>query len=73
MAELFDVDVFILGHQSQEQGRGQAGENLIVIASDHNHGCLLPIKIAIQQRAVAYDLNCESGQQIEIYMRIKYY
>jgi len=46
MAKLFDVDVFILGHQSQEQGWGQAGENLIVIASDHNHGCLLPINLA---------------------------
>jgi predicted phosphodiesterase len=41
MAKLFDVDIFILGHQPQEQGWNQAGDNLIIIASNHNHGCLL--------------------------------
>jgi predicted phosphodiesterase len=46
MAELFDVDIFILGHQPQQQGWSRAGENLIIIASDHNHGCLLPIDLA---------------------------
>jgi len=46
MAELFDVDIFILGHQPQEQGWIQAGENLLIIASDHNHGCLLAIDLA---------------------------
>lgn len=46
MAELFDVDIFILGHQPQQQGWSRAGENLLIIASDHNHGCLLPIDLA---------------------------
>jgi predicted phosphodiesterase len=46
MAELLDVDIFILGHQPQQQGWSRAGENLIIIASDHNHGCLLPIDLA---------------------------
>ncbi len=46
MARLFDVDIFILGHQAQEQGWSRAGENLIIIASDHNHGCLLPVNLA---------------------------
>ncbi len=41
MANLFDVDIFILGHQPQEQGWSKAGDNLIIIASNHNHGCLL--------------------------------
>ncbi len=45
MAELLDADTFILGHQPQQQGWGQAGENLIIIASNHNHGCLLPINL----------------------------
>jgi len=45
MAHLFDVDIFILGHQAQTQGWLQAGKNLIIIASDHNHGCLLPIDL----------------------------
>jgi hypothetical protein len=46
MARLFDVDIFILGHQPQQQGWSQAGKNLIIIASDHNHGCLLSIDLA---------------------------
>jgi predicted phosphodiesterase len=46
MAKLFDVDVFILGHQPQQEGWCQAGRNLIIIASDHNHGCLLPLDLA---------------------------
>lgn len=47
MAALFDVDIFILGHQPQQNGWEQAGENLIIIASDHNHGCLLPIDLSM--------------------------
>ena len=46
MAKLLDVDIFILGHQAQQQGWNRAGENLIIIASDHNHGCLLPVNLA---------------------------
>jgi len=46
MAETFDVDIFVLGHQRQEQGWSRAGSNLIIIASDHNHGCLLPVDLA---------------------------
>ena len=45
MAEAFDVDTFVLGHQQQEQGWSRAGDNLIIIASDHNHGCLLPVNL----------------------------
>jgi hypothetical protein len=46
MAELFDADIFVLGHQAQMEGWSQEGENLIIIASDHNHGCLLPIDLS---------------------------
>ncbi len=45
MAELLDADILILGHQPQSQGWARAGQNLIIIASDHNHGCLLPIDL----------------------------
>ena len=45
MSEVFDVDIFILGHQPQEKGWCQAGKNLIIIASNHNHGYLLPIDL----------------------------
>jgi Calcineurin-like phosphoesterase len=46
MADLLDSDVFVLGHQPQEQGWSRAGRNLLIIASNHNHGCLLPINPA---------------------------
>jgi hypothetical protein len=46
MAKLFDADIFVLGHQPQPQGYKKAGDNLLIIASDHNHGCLLPIDLA---------------------------
>lgn len=46
MAKRLDVDIFIVGHQAQPKGWRQAGENLIILASDHNHGCLLPLDLA---------------------------
>jgi len=45
MAELLDVNIFVLGHQNQPEGWCQAGDNLIILASDHNYGCLLPIEL----------------------------
>ena len=46
VAELFDVDLFVLGHQAQPKGWSKVGKNLVIIASDHNHGCLLSIDLA---------------------------
>lgn len=43
MAELLDSDIFVLGHQPQDQGWSRAGRNLIILASNHDHGCLLTI------------------------------
>ncbi len=45
LGELLDVDQFILGHQPQPDGWKKAGDNLIILASDHNHGCILPIQL----------------------------
>ena len=41
LAEMFDVDVFVLGHQPQETGWSLAGPNAIIIASEHSFGCVL--------------------------------
>ena len=46
MAAAFDSDMFILGHQPQDQGWCHAGKNLIILASNHNHGRLLSINLA---------------------------
>lgn len=40
-AEKLGVKTFVLGHQSQPEGWTKAGDNLIIIASDHNHGSLI--------------------------------
>jgi hypothetical protein len=45
LAERLDVDVFVLGHQAQTHGWCQAGENLIILACDHNHGCLIEVDL----------------------------
>jgi len=45
MAGLFDVDLFVLGHQPQTEGWGQAGANVLILACDHNHGCILPVQL----------------------------
>jgi hypothetical protein len=46
MSKSLDAETFILGHQRQETGYSKAGNNLIIIASDHDHGCILPIDLA---------------------------
>ncbi len=45
MAQILDVDVFVLGHQPQTHGWCKAGENLIILACDHNHGCFLEVDL----------------------------
>jgi hypothetical protein len=46
LAKLLDADLFVLGHQAQESGCCKAGANLVILASDHNHGCIMPIDLA---------------------------
>jgi hypothetical protein len=46
MAAMLDVDIFVLGHQPQQHGWSQAGDNLLILASDHNHGCLLQMDLS---------------------------
>ena len=44
-ADTFDIDLFILGHQPQVEGWACPGTNLLIIASEHNHGCLVHIDL----------------------------
>lgn len=44
-AEALGVKTFILGHQIQENGFSKAGDNLIILTSEHNHGCLIAFDI----------------------------
>lgn len=46
LAVLLDVDLFILGHQPQDEGWAKAGANCLILASEHNHGCLLDLDLS---------------------------
>jgi len=46
LAALLEVDVFVVGHQPQETGWAKGGNNLIILASDHNHGALITCELA---------------------------
>ena len=46
IARQLDVDIFIIGHQPQTEGCCRAASNLIIIASDHDHGRLVPIELS---------------------------
>ncbi len=43
--ETLGAEAFILGHQSQPEGWSRAGDNLIILASEHNHGCFLHVNL----------------------------
>ena len=40
-SELFNVESFVLGHQNQPDGWSRPQNNLIILASEHNFGCIL--------------------------------
>lgn len=46
MAEMLDVDTFVLGHQPQDAGWTLADPNTIIIASEHAFGCLLQFDLS---------------------------
>ena len=45
LAERWDVDMFVIGHQPQSFGCDRPRPNLIILASDHGHGCILPFDL----------------------------
>lgn len=53
LAGMLDVDVFILGHQPQENGWGRLGDNTVILASEHNCGCVLFYNLSLTYTADA--------------------
>ncbi|HRX87217.1 MAG TPA: metallophosphoesterase [Phycisphaerae bacterium] len=45
LARTWDVDWFICGHQPQEFGYAVVHDRMIILASDHNHGVMLPFDL----------------------------
>ena len=50
LAEAWDVDAFIIGHQPAEMGYETLAENTLIIASDHAHGVALSLDLARHYR-----------------------
>ena len=49
LSDDLDVDLFVCGHQPQEQGFEVVHDRMLIIASDHNHGVFLPFDLSRQQ------------------------
>jgi len=45
LRELLDVDFFVCGHQPQEMGYDVVHDQMLILASDHNHGVFLTIDL----------------------------
>lgn len=46
LAEAWGVTVFVLGHQPAEMGHEVEAGRILILASDHGHGCALPIDLS---------------------------
>jgi predicted phosphodiesterase len=46
LAQKLEVDVFVLGHQPQDEGWCIAGDNALILASEHSHGCILTFDLS---------------------------
>ncbi len=45
LSEMLDVDFFVCGHQPQETGYDVLHDQMVILASEHNHGVFLPIDL----------------------------
>ncbi len=45
LARRLEVEVFVVGHQPQESGWARVEPNMLILASEHTHGMLLPVDL----------------------------
>ena len=45
LAEIWGVDTFLLGHQPALMGWTEMAHNILILASDHDHACALPLDL----------------------------
>jgi len=46
LGRLWNVSLFLMGHQPAPSGYHTEGDSMLVLASDHDHGMVLPINLA---------------------------
>ncbi|HER34058.1 MAG TPA: hypothetical protein ENO19_01130 [Halothiobacillaceae bacterium] len=45
LARRLEVELFVVGHQPQESGWARVEPNMLILASEHTHGMLLPVDL----------------------------
>ncbi|WP_432798769.1 metallophosphoesterase [Poriferisphaera sp. WC338] len=45
LGKMWGVKQFVMGHQKAEMGYEEEGDNMLILASNHDHGVLLPIEL----------------------------
>lgn len=48
LSRLWWAELFVCGHQAQDNGFGTIGDRMLIIDSCHNHGVILPLDLARQ-------------------------
>lgn len=61
LAERWGTRLFIMGHQPADMGYEVEGDNMLVLASDHTHGVILPIDLSRD-----YTLNDLVGEMVPL-------
>ncbi len=51
LAARWEVKLFCLGHEHAPSGVEARGSRLVIINSDHDHGCALPVDLSALPRA----------------------
>ncbi len=46
LGKIWNAKIFVMGHQKVEMGFDTQGNNMLIMASDHNHGMALPIDLS---------------------------
>jgi hypothetical protein len=57
LAQAWDVDLFIIGHQPQEEGYAVQHDRLIILSSEHSHGTFLPFDLSRTQTLADLERN----------------
>ena len=45
LSAIWETDPFVMGHQTAEVGFKVQGETMMILASNHDHGMILPIDL----------------------------
>jgi len=51
LSQMWGVDLFIVGHKPQPSGWGRPFEQLMILASEHSHGCFLHFELTREYEA----------------------